>query len=120
MDKNTRNIVIGLAIVLILLYWSRKRSRLGGTTECPEVFNELCTECRQLFFEYMNEIDNNRDLKDEAEIYALEYDVSYENAKVRMATYRLQMTERITEDEAKKLYLCMTGVEYSTAQPTGK
>ena len=119
MDKNTRNIVIGIAIVLILLYWSRKRSRLGGT-ECPEVFNELCTECRQLFFEYMNEIDNNKDLKEETEIYADEYQMSYEHAKVRQATYMMQMKERITENEAKKLFLCMTGVEYSTAQPTGK
>ena len=84
----------------------KKRKRVGK--ECSEVFTLLCTECRQLFFEKMNSIDNDSALVSEIQLLSESQGNTYYNQKVIWTSGWLRGIGRINEFEMQDIVQCMS------------
>ena len=116
--NNTQKWVILIAIAFIFWYWYKNRAKRVGE-KCASLWDSLCTECIQLFFEQMNAIDNNSALQTEVQELATLQNLSYYNAKVISSSDWLFESGKITDEERKSINMCMkenaevlsTGVE---------
>jgi hypothetical protein len=93
-------------IVIGFVFWYWRKNRFARTQKCSELWAGLCTECRQLFFEKMNDIDNDPSLLALVQGEADNNNMTLYNAKVSHSAKYLQGLGRVTVEEENEIVLC--------------
>tara|TARA_Y100000004_G_scaffold191659_1_gene250838 strand:- start:803 stop:1150 length:348 start_codon:yes stop_codon:yes gene_type:complete len=103
--KNKDQMWIWLVVIAFVFYFWRK-NRFARTQKCSELWAGLCTECRQLFFEKMNDIDNDPSLLALVQSEADDNDMTLYNAKVSHSAKYLKGLGRVNDTEEQEIILC--------------
>jgi len=98
-----RNLIIGGAILLVFIFWYRKRY-----SNCSSVWENHPENTKQIFFETMNKVDNNSALKKEIQKKASEKNVSYHSQKVDYSTDYMIEKKLINDLDKTAIIKCLS------------
>lgn len=101
--------LIIIVIGIIFWYYMKKRKSIG--MKCADVWNLLCVECRQVFFENMSTMDNNASKKSAVETRAFDNNRTYYNQKVVESAQALKVAGRIDDSQKQDIVQCMSESE---------
>lgn len=98
-----KNLIIGGAILLVFIFWYRKRY-----SNCASVWKNHTEETKQIFFETINKVDNNSSLKKEIQKKAADNNISYYSQKVEYATNYMIEKKLINDLDKTAIMKCLS------------